>query len=355
MANIKLVAERAGVSISTVSRVINGSKNVSPSLKEKVEAVVKELDYTANTLAKGLKSSKSNVIAVVITAISRSFFTTVLEGIHEVAAAAGYSVMIAETFDQLEKEIHILDDFASQWVDGIILASSAYEDDEETKSYIDRLHRLSKKEHPLPVVTLEFPVDNPHVDAVVIDHEQAAYDATRILIDKMKRKNVVHLCLPPSHLIGRQRISGFTRAMREGGYQVDESNLIPGNYSPYSGYMAAEDIIRSGKRFDGVFCANDEMAVGFIKACVDNGLKIPDDVAIIGNDDIFFASVVSPTLSSIHVPKREMGRMATELLLKRIENGEMVENRVIHMLDYTIKERQTTNKDAEESFEYLKW
>lgn len=355
MTNIKRVAERAGVSISTVSRVINGSKNVSSSLKEKVEEAVKELDYSANTLAKGLKSANSHVIAVVITAISRSFFTSVLGGIHKVALAAGYSVMIAETFDSLEKEMSILEDFASQWVDGIILASSAYEDDEETQGYIRRLHKLSKKDKPIPVVTLEFPINNPHVDAVVIDHERAAYDATKILIEKLGRRNVMHLCLPRTHFLGKLRIEGFTKAMKEAGLPVDEDNFVPGNYSPSSGYMAAIDIIRGGRKFDAIFCANDEMAVGLVKALEDRGIKIPEEVAVIGNDDIFFASVISPTLSSISVPKTEMGEKAAELLIRRIREGVMVKDREICVLDYEIVERQSTNKDATDNYEYLNW
>lgn len=172
--SIKEVASRAGVSISTVSRVINGSKNVSPLLKVKVEKAIAETNYSANSIARGLKISKTNNIAVIITAISRTFFTDILEGISKEAEANGYSVVVAETHDSIEKEIYLVDYFVSQWVDGIILASSAYGDGLKVRKYLDSLDKLNKKGTRIPVITLEYPINNKNVDAVTIDNEKAA-------------------------------------------------------------------------------------------------------------------------------------------------------------------------------------
>lgn len=355
MANIKDVAERAGVSISTVSRVINGSKSVSPMLKVKVEKAIDDLNYSANTLARGLKVYHTNRIAVIITTISRTFFTSVLEGIHKVASKAGYSVMIAETHDSIEKEIQLVEAFASQWVDGIILASSAYENDPATRRYVSSLHRLSKKGSPIPVVTLEFPLNNKHVDAVVIDHEEAAYQAVNYLICQVGRRNVVHVSLPKGHYLGKKRIAGYRRAMEDAGLPVTENSILAGNYTTYSGFEAAQKLIQSGKKFDAVFCANDQMAVGVMKACADHNIRIPEDVAIMGNDDIFAASIVSPSLSSIYVPKMEMGAIAARQLLDHIEKGTISKRQKIISLEYKIVERETTRKDSRNCFEYLEW
>ncbi len=355
MATIKDVAELAGVSISTVSRVTNGSKAVSPLLKVKVEQAIEELNYSANSLARGLKGTSTKRIAVIITTISRTFFTSVLEGIHQVASRRGYSVIIAETYDSIEKEMQLVTSFASQWVDGIILASSAYDTDKKTLRYISTLHSLSKKDVPIPVVTLEFPLDNKYVDAVVIDHEKAAHEAVKYLIDS-GRRDVVHVSIPKNHYMGKKRIEGYCRAMREAGLPVTEDSIWPGNYTTYSGFEAADKMIAKGRHFDAVFCANDQMAVGVMKACVDHKLRIPEDVAVMGNDDIFAASIVSPTLSSIYVPKVEMGAIAATQLIDQIASGEFRKRRLVTALDYKIIEREsTTQKGSRSSLEYLRW
>ena len=342
MANIKDVARRAGVSISTVSRVLNATKPVSPDLQKKVMDAVHELDYSANIFAKGLKGASSGIIAVVLTAISRTFFTTVLEGIHEVAETNGYSMLITETYDDCKREMRLLSEMASRGVDGIILASSAQAQDEETLEYIRNLHLLNKNGHVIPVVSLEFPLDNPHIDAVVIDSEQAAYDATTKLIEECHRKKLVHISLPEEHYLGRKRIQGFLRALREHGLPVNENSIVEGNYSPESGFHAMEEVLSGGREVDGVFCSNDDMAIGALKACANHKIMVPEQIAVMGNDDIFSASIISPSLSSIHVPKTEMGRAAAAKLMERIQQGEYPEKRDVVSLQYTLIDRQST-------------
>ena len=145
MANIKDVARQAGVSISTVSRVINDSKSVSPSLRVMVEKAIDDLNYSTNSIARGLKSSQTNNIAVILTSVSRTFFSGVLEGINKEADQEKYSIFISETHDSIEREIKLVRSCASQWVDGIILASSAYGNDMKTRKYIESLSKLEKK------------------------------------------------------------------------------------------------------------------------------------------------------------------------------------------------------------------
>lgn len=356
MATIKDVAKRAGVSISTVSRVMNDSKSVNPVLRVRVEQAAEELNYKANTLAQGLKCSQTKRIAVIITSISRVFFTSVLEGIHQVASREGYTIMIAETHDNLQQEIQAVKYFAMQWVDGIILASSAYENDKATREYVKQLHMLSKNERPIPIVTLEFPLDNPYVDAVVVDHEKVAYDATSYLINNVGRRHIIHLSLPKTHYLGKQRIHGYLRAMKDAGLVVTENSIITGNYDSYSGFVATQKYLNSGLRFDAAFCANDQMAVGMMKACTDAGLRIPEDVAIIGNDDIFAASILSPALTSVSVPKMEMGQIAMKMLIDRIEqSGSVQKRRKIISLEHKIAVRGTTRLETEHHFKHLKW
>lgn len=356
--SIKEVASRAGVSISTVSRVINGSKNVSPLLKVKVEKAIAETNYSANSIARGLKISKTNNIAVIITAISRTFFTDILEGISKEAEANGYSVVIAETHDSIEKEMYLVDYFVSQWVDGIILASSAYGDGRKVRKYLEGLDKLNKKGTRIPVITLEYPINNKNVDAVTIDNEQAAYEAVTYLIRQIHCRNILHICIPFEHYLGQKRMEGFRRALKENGLPFLQENVIECDYTSYSGYKAVKKIAEERRDFDGIFCDNDQMAVGVLKACEELKIRIPEDVAIMGNDDVFVASVVSPSLSSIHVPKYEMGALAMKRMvevLDMIEAGQQCPKRKVLLLQHEIVERESTVKDNRESLQHLLW
>ena len=354
IATIKDVARQAGVSISTVSRVLNHSQPVSPELAEKVNLAVEQLGYCANEAARGLRVTQTNRIAIILTSLSRVFFTSVLEGIHQEASQLGYSLLITETHDNIQEEIRAVDFFAAQWVDGIILASSAYGTDKATRDHIARLNRLFKKDTRIPVVTLEFPLNNSRVGAVVIDHEQAAFEAVRYLIRDLGRRHVVHISHPAWHYIGQKRILGYRRAMESAGFSLDECVVLEGDYSTYSGHSLTHQVLKRRIPCDAIFCANDQIAVGALKACEETGIGVPEQIAIVGIDDIFAASIVSPSLTSVHVPKHQMGAAAMTLLHSKIEQGSTHRRKVI-TLDYELIERETTRKGAENSLRFLEW
>ncbi|MGM9522246.1 MAG: LacI family DNA-binding transcriptional regulator [Oscillospiraceae bacterium] len=354
MSNIKDVAKMAGVSIATVSRVINNTKKVSPAVRTKVEEAIRDLNYQTNEIARGLKVSKTNRIATIITSLSRTFFSPIIEGIHTEAARHNYSVIIAETQDNLEQESQLVDFFANQWVDGIILASSARDNDAQTRQYIKKLGNLRKKDVPIPVVTLEFPLDSDVIDAVSINNEQAAFDAVTYLIQQVHRRNILHVSHPFGNLIGDQRIRGYKRALECAGLPVRSEYIVEGNYTTYSGYGAMKKFLASGLPVDAVYCANDQTAVGVLKACESANISIPEDVAILGTDDVFAASIVSPTLSSISIPKFEMGENAMSLLHRRICSDEPYEREIVR-LDYEIIERESTKKGKKNSLRFLQW
>ena len=354
IATIKDVARKAGVSISTVSRVLNNTQSVSPELAEKVNSAVERLGYCANAAARGLRVTQTNRVAIILTSLSRVFFTSVLEGIHREASQLGYSLLITETHDNIQEEIQAVDFFASQWVDGIILASSAYGTDKATRDHIARLSTLSKKDTRIPVVTLEFPLNNPQVGAVVIDHEQAAYEAVRYLIRDLGRRHVVHISHPAWHFIGQKRILGYRRAMESAGFSLEECTVLEGNYSTYSGHSLTHQMLKRRIPCDAIFCANDQIAVGALKACEEAGVSVPEQIAIVGIDDIFAASIVSPSLTSIHVPKHKMGASAMQLLHTAIEQNGIGRRKIIK-LDFELIERETTRKGAENSLRFLEW
>lgn len=353
MSNIKEVAQKAGVSISTVSRVLNNSKRVSPELSEKVRAVAYELGYSANNAAQSLRGAQSKRIAVIITSLSRTFFTTVLEGINKIADDYGYIILLAETHDDLSKEIELVNNFVAQWVDGIILASSAYGKDSFTRHYISSLARLEKKGRRIPVVTLEYAFENEDIDAVAIDSEKAAYHAVTYLIRQAGRREIIHISLPSMHLMGQQRLSGYLRAMQDAGLPTKTDWVYQGDYTTYSGYRIVKLLVQTGKRFDAIFCANDQMAVGAILACNECGVSVPEQVAIVGNDDIFAASLVRPSLTSIQVPKYEMG-MSAMLRIKALLEEESRRRQIV-TLDTRFVERGSTLKEYQEDLKHLVW
>jgi len=313
---------------------------------------VSELNYHANSMARSLKVSRTNRVAVIITAISRTFFSPIIEGINAQASKYGYSVLIAETHDSVQQEMQLVEFFASQWVDGIILASSV-NDDEQAAEYIRKLGSLHKKDIPIPVVTLEFPLNSNRVDAVSINYEKAAFDAVSTLV-RQGRKQIAHVSHPAGNRIGDQRIQGYRRALRNAGLSLSDEYIVEANYTTYSGYVAMKQLFAKSLPFDAVYCANDQTAVGAMKACEEAGAAIPDAIAIMGNDDVFAASIVSPTLSSISVPKTEMGAQAMEILHERIVNGKP-KMRTNIVLDYEIIERESTKKGVRNSLRFLQW
>lgn len=353
MVNIKDVAREAGVSISTVSRVMNDTKAVSDELRKKVEDAIDVLGYRTNCVAQSLKNSKTHKIAVILTSVSRTFFTSVLDGINEAAARYGYTVLIAETHDDLETEMDLVYSFQSQWVDGIILASSAYGNSPKTLSYIEHLGQLEKKGHRIPVVTLEFSLGNPNIDAVVVDYEAASYEAVSYLL-RLGYRKIAHVSLPDNHLIGQMRFEGYKRAHEEFGIEFDDDHIISGNYTTYSGYQIVKGLITGRHTFDSIYCANDQMAVGALKACDELNVRVPEEMAIVGNDDIFAASIVTPSLTSIHVPKREMGEVAMQRIHDLLENSNLDRGKVI-TLPTSFVERESTVRGAKGNLRYLEW
>ena len=353
MASIKDVALKAGVSISTVSRVMNNSKNVSPELAQKVQNAVEELEYSANLAAHSLRSIRSRLIAVVVTSFSRPFFTGILEGINAAAAENGYTILLAETHDSLPDEIKIVNEFESRCVDGIILASSAYGKDQRTLKYIQSLERLQKKGMPIPMVTLEYAFENTDISAVVVDNVKSSYDAVTYLLRDLGRRNVLHISLPKQHFLGQQRVEGYKKALRDFGIPVRKKYIREGDYYTYSGYHIMNEMLQAGEKIDAVFCANDQMAVGAVLACNENSVSIPDEIAIVGNDDIFAASLVRPSLTSIRVPRYDIGTAAMSVLLEAIEEG--IPKRQIVTLPTQIVKRGTTVKDYQNDLKNLIW
>lgn len=348
---IKDVAERAGVSPATVSNVLNKKKPVSQKLESRVWEAVNELEYHANPFGRGLKSSRTNQIGVIVPSFSQIFFPRILQGIHEAARTGGYIVSVFETHGNIEIEKKHIEYIQNSWFDGVILSSFADSENRKDRKYIETLNRLGTMKKNIPLVTLENIVGE-YADAVIIDNQAAAEKAVNHLI-AIGHHRIAHVAAPTKLKNGRLRLEGYRNALEKGGFVVDPSLICHGDYSAISGYHAVKSLLDEQINFTAVFAASDQMAIGSMRALLDAQLRIPEDVAIIGLDNNFPSSLVTPTLSTINIPKFEMGYQAFKLLVERIENP--TKTRKIVTLGHDLIVRRSTSNDGEQKWILEGW
>ncbi|MGL5956272.1 MAG: LacI family DNA-binding transcriptional regulator [Brevinema sp.] len=327
---IKAVAKLANVSSSTVSRVVNDSKAVSPELKQKVLDAIESLDYSASHAAKSLKGGRSYCIAIVITSIERIFFTEIIKEITHLCHQKNYMVQICETYDNPDLEIQIVKNLRLQWVDGIILVSSVMDTNPRFQKYIQSLSNLRKKDMTIPVILLETPSQNKKVSSVSTDHFAAAYKATKHLFT-IGKKHIIHIACPKESPVAEDRINGYTNACIDIGLTSSNFQIIHGDFTVQSGYEIVNNLVQKRVHFDGIFAGNDQMAVGALRACKELGLTIPNEVAIIGYDNILLSLLVEPSLSTVNISQKKIGKLASNKLFELIECNldQQVENIVV--------------------------
>lgn len=318
MTSIKDVANKAGVSISTVSHVLNGTKFVSDELKRKVNIAIKELGYEVDTIARSMKSNETKKIGIITDDICGLFYPYIIKSICEVAEKAGYSVIICDSKSNIEKEKKSLKDLVSSRVDGIIFSSSI--STEAAYSYVQELKKLTSNKKQIAIVSIDRDFSAWGIDSVFTDMEEGGRKATQYLID-LGCKKIGHITGPIGISIVQDRIHGYTKALQSNGFVIKDENFAFGDYSHVSGYIAMKELLEKNPALDGVFIANDQMAIGACRALKELGKKIPEDIKVIGFDDVFVSGIVEPPLSTIHVKKNHLGLEAINLLLEQIKNG----------------------------------
>jgi LacI family transcriptional regulator len=305
MPNIKIIARKAGVSISTVSRVMNGSKPVSPELQKRVYDAVKQMNYKPNSIARSLILNKTNLIGVVVPDVSNSFHSQLLSGIEEYAAQADYGVIICNVYRQ-QKYFNLMQE---RHVDGILLLH------ENTAEEIAAF----QKANSTPLVSASVQVEGSDIPFVGIDEAAAAYDAVSYLISKGHRE--IGLLYGEGNALGTLRREGCIKALKDNEIPFQGENMIQCPCSVEHGYQAMEELLKKESHPSAVFCVSDEIAVGAMDCVLDRGLKVPEDISIIGFDDIEISQVVRPKLTTIHQPIKEIGREAARLLIEIIEKN----------------------------------
>ncbi len=326
------VAKKAGVSMKTVSRVVNCEPNVSAKTREKVQAVISELNYRPNPSARGLASRKSFVIGLLYDKPSPNYLAKLQAGVLEVCQKSGYSMALGPFDFHTENLVEdILNWVRHSNIDGVILTPPL-------SDFFPLLTALQARRIPVVAASSK---GNGEVPSVMIDDEEAAYQMTRHLI-KSGHTDIAFVKGHPDHLSTRYRFEGFSRAVAEADIEVVDTFICDGLYDFESGRTAGEALLTQVKRPTAVFASNDDMAAGVMNMAHQLNIKMPFELAVCGFDDTPISQQVWPTMTTIRQPIRQMGISAGEILLKNI-NAKTIEAEISHH-QFELKERGSTQK-----------
>jgi LacI family transcriptional regulator len=303
---IAQVADRAGVSPTTVSHVLSGKRLVGAETRGAVQAAIRELGYRPNNVARNLRTRRSHMVAVVVPDITNPFYGVLTRGLADAADAAGYGSYVCNTDGLPDREQRLLEDVLDRGADGIVLASGEVASSASLGEGVQT-----------PIVCVGEALDHPFVDLVRADDEVGANAATRHLLARGATR-IAMIEGPATG--GFPRSEGFRAALQEAGRIPDPRLLVRGDWTRRGGREAMHVLLAGPERPDAVFCANDLMAIGALDAARELGLRVPEDVRIAGFDDIEAASLVSPALTTIANPAYETGRSAGKLLLDRLQH-----------------------------------
>ena len=305
MATIYEVSKLAGVSLATVSRVMNNSGAVTPKTRGKVLAAIAELGYRPNSMAQSLASKRSNSVGILIPELHGPFFGIMLSSVEAELREAGKRVIITAGHSDEEKEKDCIEFLLGSSCDALIL--HVYSVPHEL------LIELNKG--PVPIILLNNYVPELADKCIYLDNEHGGYIATKSLLEHGHRE-IAYVSGPHWKSDSFKRLAGHKRAMQEYGLDADVRLIIEGNFEEASGRAAMKQLLCQGVPFTGVVCANDEMAAGAMYTAREHGLNVPDDISVIGYDNVLFTDYLHPKLSSIGCRIREMGQMAAHCVLK---------------------------------------
>lgn len=299
------VAREAGVSMATVSRVVNNNPNVKPQTRKKVFEAIERLGYRPNAVARGLASKKTTTVGVVIPDISNTMFSEVVRGIEDIANMYHYNMILCNSDKRKDKEIRVINTLLEKQVDGLVFMGGVITDE-----------HIEAFRNSVPIVLCATTDANHAIPSVDIDHESAAYDAVKVLIDHGHRNigMISGNLQDPSN--GFARYQGYKRALEESGIEFRESHVRISGYRYEAGIETMEYFLGLQDRPTAIFTATDEMAIGAIHAIQDHGLRVPEDIAVMSVDNVRMASMVRPQLSTVAQPMYDIGAVSMRLLTK---------------------------------------
>lgn len=311
MAKLADVAEQAGVSVSTVSRVINRPDMVDPDTRSQVEAVLSKMDYRPSRVARRLKNrGKAQILGVIIPDIQNPFYSEIVRGIEDVAYQRDYAVILCNSEEDPEREDFYLNVLHGESADGVILppllrAGNSYSADIE--------------EYDFPIVCFDRRLPGDPVDTVIVDNRKGAWEVTAHLLGLGHRRIGV-ICGPDNLSTSTERLEGYQQALRDYGVEIDEELVRMGPPHRGAGHARADELLSLDQPPTAIFAANNQLCLGVLECAREHGLSIPDEIAIVGFDDAPWAKLLDSPLTTVEQPTYEIGQQAAQQLLDRLEH-----------------------------------
>ncbi len=324
---VRDVARVAGVSTATVSRALQSPNIVSKKTRDAVFAAVSETGYSVNTAAQMLRRNRSGTVLVILPDISNPFFSKILSGIEEVATRANLTILIGNTNGDDARYAKILENLRNGRADGALLLNGAA----PPKGTLPE---------GIPAISISERFEDAGYPHVGTDNQKAAFDATRYLIDQGHTK-IAHITGPEGNILTRDRLSGYVQAMTAAGLS-DHIRSIPGGFTYADGERAAQHLVNDWPDATAAFCANDESAMGLIRGLQHRGFAVPDQISVMGFDDVPFSRIFQPELTTVHQARNLIGQRAMEMLLELLEDSTASAEAVF--LDHTIVTRNSVGR-----------
>jgi DNA-binding LacI/PurR family transcriptional regulator len=306
------IAEKLGISASTVSRALTDHPDIKKETKEQVKKVAAELHYSPNPIARSLKSNRTTTIGVIVPEIKHDFFSSAISGIEEVAYQSGYTIIVCQSNESYEREVINTNALMQHRVAGVIVSIS-----QNTK---DGQHFQDLIRRKIPLVFFDRVCNDVLASRVVIDDYRCAFEVVTHLVQR-GYKRIVHFAGPKELGICDRRWNGYVDALQQSGLALQNSSVRYGGLHEEDGYRSMDCLLKEGMIPDAIFAVNDPVAIGAFQRIKEAGLRIPNDVALVGFSNNKITSLVDPPMTTVDQPSFEMGRKATEILISTIEDG----------------------------------
>ncbi|NLE43654.1 MAG: LacI family transcriptional regulator [Chloroflexi bacterium] len=316
--SIKDIARRAGVSHSTVSRALADSPLIADDTKERIRRLAREMEYSPSAIARGLVTQRTSTVGMVVTTIADPFIAEVVRGVEETALDHGYSVILCDCNAEPERELNCVQALREKRVDSIIVTSSRV-----GNLYVPLLEELA-----VPIVLINNQHDGHYVHSIRIDDVTGGYIAGSYLAS-LGHRDIAYIAGPAGTQSSRDRLEGLKRAMQECGREVSPAWIVPGDGRPEGGERSADQILRADTRPTAILCYNDMTAIGALRTLRSAGVRIPQDISVMGYDDIRFAAYVEPPLTTISQPKYTLGQRAFLLALNLVDHQDELADSIL--------------------------
>ncbi len=327
------IAKKLKISASTVSRALNEHPDIKEETRNQVKKLAKKLNYSPNPIARSLKSNKTNVIGVIVPEIEHDFFSSAISGIEEVAYHSGYTILVCQSNESYEREVVNTNALMHQRVAGLIVSiSQSTKNGNHFKELINR---------GIPIVFFDRVCNDISANKVVIDDAKSAFDAVTHLIER-GRKKIAHLAGPKDLKICELRLKGYKNALKKANLPLLNKFIRYGDLHEDNGYESMDALLKEDIIPDAVFAVNDPVAIGAFQRIKEAGLKIPEDIAIVGFSNNKITALVDPPLTTVNQPSFDMGKKATEILIEMIENEKSNSQRKTVVLDAELIVRGST-------------